>query len=111
MILIASSNAPRRDTAHHQEKWRMALEQIDLAKADEFPHRAVVADSWYGNIPDFRKGLMERHENYVVGIHSNTEVFLEPPLLEIVPSKKGKRGRPQKHPQVINVNPESIKVC
>ena len=98
------------DTAHHQEKWRMALEHIDLAKADGVPHRAVVADSWYGNIPEFRKGLMERHENYVVGVHSNTEVFLESPMFEVAPPQKRKRGRPRKQPQVVKVNPEPVKV-
>ena len=40
------------ETAHHKEKWRMALEQIDLVRADGIPHRAVVADSWYGNIKE-----------------------------------------------------------
>ena len=88
----------------------MALEQIDLAKADGVPHRAVVADSWYGNIPEFRKGLMERQESYVVGVHSNTEVFLESPTLEVAPPQKRKRGRPRKQPQVVKVNPEPVKV-
>jgi len=98
------------DTAHHQEKWRLALEQLDLARADGVPHRAVVADSWYGDIPEFRQGLAERGENYVVGIHSNTMVFLEPPALEPAPPPKRKRGRPRKRPPVLNVNPKPVKV-
>ncbi len=98
------------DTVHYQSKWQMALEQIDLAKTDEVPHRAVVADSWYGNIPDFRKGLVERNENYVVGIHSDTEVFLEHPAFEFASPNVGKGGRPRKHPKVLKVTPEPIKV-
>jgi SRSO17 transposase len=59
------------DNVHHKEKWRMALEQIDLARADGALYRAIVADSWYGNIPEFRQGLDERQEFYVVGVYSN----------------------------------------
>ena len=53
---------------------------------------------------------MERHEIDVVGVHSNTEVFLESPMLELAPPKKIKRGRPRKQPQVVKVNPEPVKV-
>lgn len=98
------------DTAHYKEKWRIALEQIDIARADKVPHRAVVADSWYGNIPEFRQGLIDRYENYVVGVYCNTEVFLEPPVVEFSKPKSGKRGRPQKGSQVVNVNPQPVKV-
>lgn len=98
------------DTAHHQAKWRMALAQLDLARADGVPHRAVVADSWYGDIPEFRKGLAERGENYVVGVHANTMVFLEPPALKMAPPQKRKPGRPRKRPQVLNVDPEPVKI-
>jgi SRSO17 transposase len=98
------------DTARHHEKWRMAVDQIDLAKADGVDYRAIVADSWYGNIPQFRQELAERHESYVVGVYSNTEVFLEPPVLEFFPLKEKKRGRPRNHPQVVEVNPKPVKV-
>jgi SRSO17 transposase len=95
------------DTACHREKWRMALEQIDLASANQVPHRAVVADSGYGNVPEFRKGLVERGKCYVVGVYSNTEVFLEAPAIKLAPLPENKRGRPRKRPQV---NPEPVKV-
>jgi len=98
------------ETAHHKEKWRMALEQIDLARADGIPHRAVVADSWYGNIVEFRQGLVERQESYVVGVYANTEVFLEPPVMELAPPKERKRGRPSKKPRVVQVNPQPVKI-
>ena len=98
------------DTARHNEKWRMALDQIDLARADGVPYRAVAADSWYGNIPEFRQKLTERRQNYVVGVYSNTEVFLEPPVLEFFPLRGKKRGRPRNQPRVVDVNPKPVKV-
>jgi SRSO17 transposase len=98
------------DTARYKEKWRMALEQIDLASANGVPHRAVVTDSWYGNIPEFRRGLVDRGKCYVVGVYSNTEVFLETPVIEFAPPKEKKRGRPRKRPQVVKVSPEPVKV-
>jgi SRSO17 transposase len=98
------------DAAHHKEKWRMVLDQIDLARSDGVPHRAIAADSWYGNIPEFRQGLVERQESYVVGVYSNTEVFLEPPVIELAPSREKKRGRPRKQPRVMSVNPQPVKV-
>lgn len=98
------------DTARHHEKWRMAVDQIDLAKADGVSYRAIVADSWYGNIPQFRQELAERHESYVVGVYSNTEVFLEPPVLAFFPLKEKKRGRPRNHPRVVEVNTKPVKV-
>jgi SRSO17 transposase len=60
---------------HHRAKWQMALDLIDQAISDGAPHRAVVADSWYGNITDFRQGLDDRQERYVVGVYSDTHVF------------------------------------
>ena len=49
-----------REDVHYREKWQIALKLIDLAVADGVSHRAVVADSWYGNIMEFRRGLDER---------------------------------------------------
>ena len=44
------------EDVHHRAKWQMALDLIDKARSDGAPHRAVVADSWYGDITDFRQG-------------------------------------------------------
>ena len=71
-----------REDVHYSEKWQIALKLIDLAIADGVSHRAVVADSWYGNIMEFRGGLDERKKRYVVGIHSDTLVFLESRVFE-----------------------------
>ena len=98
------------DSARYREKWKIALEQIDLARAEGVPHRAVVSDGWYGNIPEFRQGLEQRGERYVVGIYSNTEVFTESPVFEVPEPKKRKRGRPAKRPKLIETHPRPIKV-
>jgi SRSO17 transposase len=96
------------ETVHHVSKWQMALDFIDQARADQVPHRAVLADSWYGTILEFRQGLNDRNETYIVGVYSNTQVFLEAPILEILPAREHKRGRPRKHPDVIETNPKPV---
>jgi SRSO17 transposase len=73
------------------------------------PYRAVVADSGYGDIPAFRQALTERQERYVVGVCSNTSVFLDPPVF-VAPETVKPRGRPRKHPRLIETNPLPVKV-
>jgi len=97
--------------AHHLEKWKMVLNMVDMANDDNVPHRAIVTDSWYGSIPDFRKGLAERNEKFVVGVHKDQRVFLEAPIFEMPQPKKRKPGRPRKYPQLIETNPKPIMVC
>jgi SRSO17 transposase len=97
-------------SAHHLEKWKMVLDLIDIANKDKVPHRAVVADSWYGDIPEFRKGLSDRKEKFVVGVHSDTNIFLESPIFEMPKPKKRRPGRPRKYPKLIETNPQPVKV-
>lgn len=98
------------ESAHHKSKWRMALDFVDLARKDNVPHRAVLADGWYGNIPEFRKELESRSENYILGVYSNASVFLKEPIFEIAPPKEHKRGRPRTHPQVISTPSDPTKL-
>ena len=98
------------EDVHYQEKWQMALGLIDLADGDGVSHRAVVADSWYGNVMEFRQGLDERKKRYVVGIHSDTLVFLESPLFEEPDSQEKKPGRPRKYPKLTETSPLPVKV-
>jgi SRSO17 transposase len=97
-------------SAHYREKWQTALEQIELARQDGVPHRTVVADAWYGNNPEFRKGLAEMGESYVVGVYSDTEVFIDSPLFMAPDPKSRGRGRPRKRPRLIETNPPPIKL-
>lgn len=98
------------ESARHRPKWRMALDFIDMAQKDNVPHRAVLADGWYGNIPEFRQGLELRNENYILGVYSNSEVFLEDPVFEVSPPKEYKRGRPRSRTTIVSTNPEPIKL-
>lgn len=98
------------ESVHHKSKWRMALDFVDLARKDKVPHRAILADGWYGNIPEFRQELESRSENYILGTYSNTQVFLQEPVFEIAPVKEHKRGRPRSRPKVVSTNPEPIKL-
>jgi SRSO17 transposase len=108
--IVKRKKAHMPESAHHKSKWRMALDFVDLARKDNVPHRAVLADSWYGNIPEFRKELESRSEHYILGAYSNTPVFLEEPVFEIAPVKEHKRGRPRTRPKVVNTNPEPVKL-
>ncbi len=96
------------ESARYKKKWRIALDLVDLARKDNVPHRAVLADGWYGNIPEFRQELDSREENYILGVYSNTQVFLETPVLEIAPITERKRGRPRAHPNIVAANPEPV---
>jgi SRSO17 transposase len=95
---------------HHRAKWQMALDLIDQARSDGVPYRAVVADSWYGDITDFRQGLDDRQERYIVGIYSDTQVFLESPVFVQPDPQEKKRGRKRKYPNLIETNPLPVKI-
>ncbi len=99
----------RRDV-RYRAKWQMALDLIDQARSDGAPHRAVVADGWYGDITDFRQGLDDRQERYVVGVYADTQVFLESPVFVQPDSQKSGRGKRRKTPKLVETNPLPIKV-
>lgn len=98
------------ESARYRPKWRIALELVDLARKDNVPYRAVLADGWYGNIPEFRQELDSQGESYILGVYSNTQVFLEAPVLEIAPVTERKPGRPRTFPKVVVMNQEPIKL-
>ena len=98
------------DSVRYRPKWRIALELLDEATSKQVPHWAVVADGWYGNIPEFRQELATRGECYMLGVYSDTQVFLESPTVECVLAPEGKRGRPRKKAKVVAVNREPVKV-
>ncbi len=96
------------DSAHYRPKWRIALDFVELARNDQVPHRAVLADGWYGNIPEFRQALDSQGESFILGVYSSTQIFMEAPVLEIAPVKEQKRGRPRTRPNIVAVNPEPV---
>jgi SRSO17 transposase len=71
----------------------------------------VVADGWYGNITKFRQGLDERKKSYVVGIYSDTQVFLESPVFVPPDAHEKKRGPKRKYPRLMETNPLPVVVA
>jgi SRSO17 transposase len=76
-----------------QEKWRIALEEIDRLCAEDLPPAPVVADAGYGDTTEFRDGLTERGFSYALGIKGETSVW-PPGTRPLPPPPYGGRGRP-----------------
>jgi SRSO17 transposase len=78
-----------------EEKWRLALAQLEQLSADELPRAPVVADAGYGSNTEFREGITARGLSYAVGIMRDTTVWPQGqgPL---APSPSSGRGRPAK---------------
>jgi SRSO17 transposase len=91
-------DAERRAKAHvpadvgHREKWRLALDMIDEARAWGVEPAVVASDAAYGEITAFRQGLSERAIRYVVQVRAATSAYDEPVAPER-PQWSG-RGRP-----------------
>jgi len=91
---------PRRKQGHvpkkvkFQEKWRIALDQIDRCR-QELPHGWVAADDEFGRVLAFRAGLRERRERYVLDVPCNTLVR---DLDEAPPPRRQPGGRAPKPP-------------
>src|SRR5215207_3977208 len=89
-------------------KGDIALDLLDQVRAEGLAHRAVVADAGYGLSVDFRRGLEERHEPYVVGIAGKEAVFSEPPTWAVGPDTQ--RGRPPTRRYVAADTPQPVVV-
>jgi SRSO17 transposase len=74
-------------------KWRIALDLLDMVRAEGLPHAVVVADAGYGVATEFRDGLDERRERYIVGVSGEEVALREPPRWQ-QPTAAGRRGRP-----------------
>jgi SRSO17 transposase len=74
-----AADAKRREKCHvpeavvFQEKWRIGLDMLDRCRK-ELPHAWVAVDSEFGRCSEFRKGLRERGERYVLDVPCNTLV-------------------------------------
>ncbi len=80
------------ETQVPRTKGEIALDLLDQVRAEGLAHQAVVADAGYGLSVDFRRGLEDRQEQYVVGIAGKEAVFSEPPTWAVGPDTQ--RGRP-----------------
>lgn len=89
-------------------KWQIALDLLDEVRAG-LPHAAVVADAGYGVVNEFRDGLAQRQEHYIVGLLGDEVVLTEPPRwVPHVP--KGKRGRPSTRAYLADDGPRPMAI-
>ena len=84
-------------------KEQIALELLDQVRAEGLRHQAVIADAGYGLSVEFRRGLEERSEVYVVGITGQEAVFVEPPTWRVVEDTH--HGRPPTRHDVADDTP------
>jgi SRSO17 transposase len=89
-------------------KGAIALELLDRVRAEGLPHRALVADAGYGTSGDFRRGLEERGERYLVGLTGEEVVFTAAPAWGVPPTPPG-RGRPPRRRQLASRPPRAVK--
>jgi len=85
-------------------KEHIALELLDQVRAEGLRHQAVVADAGYGLSVEFRRGLEERGEVYVVGVTGQQAVFVEPPTWRVALDTH--RGRPPERWYVADDTPQ-----
>jgi len=62
------------DDIAYRPKWQMALLMLERAKKHGVPLGVALADSAYGDVGEFRAGLLWLELPYAVGIHSTTTV-------------------------------------
>jgi SRSO17 transposase len=73
-------------------KWKIALEIIAHQHSLGVSFNYVGADGYYGNSIEFTEGVEDLGYVYMLDIHSNLTIYLEPSDIA-VPSASGKRGR------------------
>lgn len=86
------------DEAVFREKWRIALDQVDIATGSGFEIECVASDAGYGVSAEYRAGLASRDISYIVGVTGALTVYEDDPRLESPP--RAARGRPRKRPRL-----------
>lgn len=90
-----------------QTKHDLGLEMIDNAIKEEIPFSYVAMDGFYGENPALLNELENRGVTFVADIASDTQVYLEEPVVGI-PEKKGSRGRPPSKLKVMSTSPVKV---
>jgi SRSO17 transposase len=87
------------DDIVYKERWEILLDEIDLAK--DVPHAWIVADAEFGRVNEFRKGLRDRNERYVVDVRDDLRLR---DLRAKPPERKGTTGRIPRVPATTNAS-------
>jgi SRSO17 transposase len=95
-----------KDHRLKRTKPQIALELLDVVRAEGLPGRVVVADAGYGVSGDFREGLEQRGLSYIVGVTGDFVVFTEEP--KWVRSDESGRGRPRTRARLAVGNPHPV---
>src|SRR5881628_1976394 len=83
------------DAVRHREKWRLALDMLDEVLGEPasggwgLPARPVVGDAGYGEVTEFRLGLVARGLSYVVAVKGTTSAY----PVDAAPSAPAYAGR------------------
>ncbi len=97
------------DERAFKTKWQIALDLLDEVRAEGLSHAVVVADAGYGAVTEFRDGLDQRQENYIVGLLGEEVVLTAPPRwVPHVP--KGRRGRPATRAYLAEDGPRPVAI-
>jgi SRSO17 transposase len=90
-------------------KWQIALDLLDTVRAEGLPHAAVVADAGHEAVTEFREGLEQRGERYIVGLLGDEVVLTEPPRW-VAHVPKRKRGRPPSRAYLAEDGPRPVPI-
>ena len=90
-------------------KGEIALAVLDVVRGEGLPHQAVVADAGYGASGEFRQGLEQRGERYVVGVSGQAVVFRRAPKWA-VRTAAVTRGRPASRWSITAETPAPISI-
>jgi SRSO17 transposase len=92
-----AAGIPKEERAH-RPKWKIALEELNLAWAAGVRFEWVTADAEYGKAAEFRASLSQRGLRYAVGIQPQQRVY-PPEVACIWPERTARGGRPRKYPR------------
>jgi SRSO17 transposase len=76
-------------------KWQISLGQIERAIAWGARKHVVLADAGYGDIGEYRAGLVAKGLQYLVGVTNTAVVWPKQSKPKLLQRKPGTRGRPR----------------
>ena len=88
----------------HQERWELAISQVDLAVHHQLGMSMVTAGASIGRIAAFRDALDVRGLRYILEIPPETTFFTKRPVLREYKPKKRGRGRPRKRHRILDAD-------